>query len=285
MATMNAIGNGVGATTIQAINISGNAATATTASTVTSVTASQISDSTSPGRAVLTAADVAAQRTALGVSAAWQELFESTTARTLAVSDANSTITCVNTTANTTITIPLGSTLIPVGSKIAVISNTGNFVVNLALTGGVTLVPSLLPSIGPTGRFVIEKLAADTWQVLSIYEEYLHVTNWSGIWASPQAGNLSLTRIGRFISVTMPAVTSTANTAVSIAMVTALPLRFRTAGNTETRPLVVSNNSATASGAGTIIGGAITVFGNEQYGAFTASGTGGFFAQNFSYTL
>ena len=77
---------------------------------------------------------------------------------------------------------------------------------------------------------------------LNFYEEYLHSTNFSGIWASPQAGTIKITRIGRQITLFIPELYVIANTSATIAMATILPARFRPSDNCSNSVRVTDNN-------------------------------------------
>lgn len=150
--------------------------------------------------------------------------------------------------------------------------------------GGVILNDTSM-AVGFGGKMRLSKYATNTWRLDYLYEEYAHTTTWSGIWSGSRSGDLLIVRENRLVTVTMPVVTATATTSSTITMGTSLPARLRPSSNTETRPLVVSNSSVVGAGGATVSGGGITIFATTAYGNFTGAGTGGFFGQNFTYTL
>jgi hypothetical protein len=63
---------------------------------------------------------------------------------------------------------------------------------------------------------------------LNYYEEGTHSTNWTGIWASPIAGNIKYVRIGKVVTLTFPEVLGTSvEGATFVTAVTVLPSRLR----------------------------------------------------------
>lgn len=62
-----------------------------------------------------------------------------------------------------------------------------------------------------------------------IYEEYLHTTDWSGIWASNVSGDIKITRNGRVITISTPDVLANSNSSNIIDVATVLPAKYRPA--------------------------------------------------------
>jgi len=71
----------------------------------------------------------------------------------------------------------------------------------------------------------------------------VHTTNWSGIWASPQAGNIAWSKVGRIMSLYMPFLSEDATTSEVITNDTALPAELRPGANFTVRfPMLVFDN-------------------------------------------
>jgi hypothetical protein len=225
--------------------------------------------------------------TTLTKSSVYQNVItETTTARTLAITDTNGLINCTN-VGTTTITIPTNATAaIPIGSIINFQNNGGSSaLVNITPAGGVTLNFNTNVSVGNLGLMAIQKVATDSWNVIQLYEEYTHTTNWSGIWASPQAGNSFITRNLSEVSMVVPVVTATQNTSASVSMSTVLPARFRPSVNFEINGFVIADGGQNPAGAGTMnSSGGLTIL-KALYVNFSGSGTGGFVRNNITWKL
>lgn len=118
-----------------------------------------------------------------------------------------------------------------------------------------------------------------------------HVTNWTGIWASSQTGNLTYTTDGAHVSIRFPLVSATANTAANIGNSVVLPAGIRPPTALIDKPFMIQNNGATNFLMSTIrfnLDGSIVIFSvtaGVLYSAFTGSGVSGFPAQEVEYTL
>jgi hypothetical protein len=158
-----------------------------------------------------------------------QPLTETTTARTLAITDAYSLINCTNNTGTTTINIPLNaSAAIPIGSPFMIYNGSGGAqLVNIAVTGGVTI--NLTPAVGNGGYIELQKIGTDTWIVWTVYELYTHATTftWNGNTSPSQ--NLILERTNTSVKLTLPNFTYTPGGTPNgqVVMDTAFPTRFR----------------------------------------------------------
>ena len=206
---------------------------------------------------------------------------ETTTARTLSVTDVGADIRCSNVSGDTTITIPTNATVaIPIGAQIELINDSGvgnGRLLIVSLAGGVTLNP-FTPTVGYGGVIRLEKINTNEWKVLSCYESGTHTTNWTGIWASNQAGNISYVRNMLSVSLTIPQVLSTQNnTSALVTNVTALPARLRPTQLSYGICLsyTASNNVVTVYQVNT--SGTVTIYGSSPPGNYPANtGLGGF---------
>lgn len=122
-------------------------------------------------------------------------------------------------------------------------------------------------------------------QTLDYYETETHTTNWSGIWASAQSGNVFFSRIGTRVTLLLPQVIATATTADQIDIVTALPTRIRPADNIWF--IIRGVDAGTIQAASILLNtdGTVAVFRNVASADFTGSGTSGFYATTLTYVV
>lgn len=216
---------------------------------------------------------------------------EATTSKTLAISDANSTIVCTNSGGTTTITVPSNATAaINIGSVIRISNQTSTQLVSLSAAGGVTILGGN-ETIGPNGSMTLQKISTNLWQVLNLIEYGTHNTNWSGIWASPVAGNINYYRTDKVVTLVFPAdVTGNSNTASIASSTVNLPARLRPASSLPNVVRVFDN------GALQTVPGLLDIFaaGNMSFyktlagGSFSGtsgSGTSGLSATSVNYIV
>lgn len=188
----------------------------------------------------------------------------STTARTLALTDANGEIRTTNTTADTVYTIPANATAaLPISGKIRFVNGSGagnNRLLSVIPAGGVTLTP-FNPVVGDSGVIEIEKINTNEWKVVKCYESGTLTCSWSGVWASSQSGNLKFERDMAKVKIQFPTVVSTQNgagTIVSTAGV--IPSRLRPLTAAFGTTWIYSNGLDTLGGFQVGTGGTITFY-------------------------
>lgn len=167
-----------------------------------------------------------------------QLISESTTARTLVISDAQSIISCTNSSGTTTITIPTNaSAAIPIGAACRVKNATGSQLVNLVVAGGVTLLPqasisgsatAISVSIGDGGEFEFKKDTTNTWTVTRLYEQITQTwTFGTGVLSAPLSITFNATRDMNNVRINLPAINGTTSGAGVITSTSRLPARFQ----------------------------------------------------------
>lgn len=112
-----------------------------------------------------------------------------------------------------------------------------------------------------------------------------HSTTWSGIWASAQTGNVIYQRVDNLVTLFIPQITATANTAASIVIDTVLPTNLRPTTAQYVMGRNVDNGTISS---GTIFiqtDGTINMYRNAASANFTGSGTSGFYATTFGYLI
>lgn len=104
-----------------------------------------------------------------------------------------------------------------------------------------------------------------------------HTTNWSGIWASAQAGNIDYKIQDGLITLEIPNVVSTQNAAGVITMDTVLPANLRPSANEIILPMLVQDNQSENWGRCAILGstGDITIGFGPSGQNFNGTGFGG----------
>lgn len=211
-----------------------------------------------------------------------QLITESTTARTLAIVDAQSIISCTNSGGTVTITVPTNaSAAIPIGSTFRIKNATGSQLVNLAVAGGVTLLPQatiatvvtpISVSVGDGGEFEIKKDATDIWTVTRCYEQSVYTgTFGTGVLTTPVSRTFNITRDMNNIRMSIPSIKGPITSAGLITSPTAIAIRFRPIQTANT-PARIDNNGTTQSTYGILIvstGGILT-------GSLQANGSGTF---------
>lgn len=112
---------------------------------------------------------------------------------------------------------------------------------------------------------------------LNYYEEGTHVTNWTGIWAAPQAGTLSFVRVGKSVTLTFPDILSTASVATFITNSVALPVSIRPSVKNDF-PVRITDNGTQPTAAGLIrmnTDGSVNIYKDLNSSNFTAANSGG----------
>lgn len=301
---------GTGASGTWGISISGNAVTATTANGLNALSALGIvvmsasgaftnrQLTSSSGQLTFSNADGVLGNPDISISLPSlisQPITESTTARTLSTTDANSTISCSNNTGNTTITVPTNATAaIAIGAQIKIINTSGGtFLTNVVAAVGVTFLPSPFTalasvSLANTGYTVLQKISTNTWLILGYDEQYTITTTWTGIWASNQSGNITCSAVGGSVNLCIPQVLATGNTNASfITAVTNFP-SYLAPPFEIIQYIPIVNNGVNAQGAIVIeSSGSITIYaGAPNFSNFTANGvSAGFKGINVSYAI
>lgn len=256
------------------------------AATARSIGSSDSSLTVSNGNAVLGNPDLVLNPTAIKST----PVTESTTARTLSVSDVNVTITCTAGGGDTTITIPTNASVaIPIGAQVKIINGAGgSLVTNIVAAGGVTLSPFTSIVLRNGGFAILEKIGANNWLIVKSSGQYTLTTNWTGIWASNQSGNITCSVVDGSVNLSVPQVLAVGNTNASfITAVTNLPTYLAPPFEIIQYIPVVSNG-VNAQGAIVIEStGSITIYaGAPNFSNFTASGvSAGFKGFNVNYAI
>lgn len=205
---------------------------------------------------------------------------ETTTARTLAIADVNSTILCNNAAGNTTITLPTNASVaIPIGSMFRVSNATVNnsFVTNIVASGGVTFKQMGANStVGQGGYVILQKIATNTWEVLQIQEFYTTSGNtFTGPWASAQAAEYTLYRNNRQVTwdIQLAQVGTTAFVSAPITTSQNLPVRFTPAVLRNEQMIVQSNASQNDGRVWFDVTGVITIYSTTARNNFSSTGS------------
>jgi hypothetical protein len=108
---------------------------------------------------------------------------------------------------------------------------------------------------------------------ISTLSEATHTTNWSGVWASAQAGNIDYSVIGNTVTLTIPEVNAISNSNAVIVTDTALPASIRPTENLHGWCYIITAGSF-ASGQYRVLTTGVVEIRTEAGGTIT--GTGGF---------
>ncbi len=141
-----------------------------------------------------------------------------------------------------------------------------------------------------TGTGISLPTSGGTATTLAYYQESTQSNTATGIWALGQALTLTFTRIGRIVTLIIPAVSSTSNTASTITFSTAIPTQYRPA-NAIYVPFAVIDNGVNKNGSLQISSASVIQIANvalatgNTFSAFTGSGSSGFQAQGVSYAF
>lgn len=109
-----------------------------------------------------------------------------------------------------------------------------------------------------------------------LYEQNTHVTDWTGIWASDQTGDIEYVKIGKVVTITIPETIAVANAAALITIVTVLPEHLRP-DITLTSGWHVHDNAVNLDGYIEIkTDGTITFATDETVANFSGAGNSGF---------
>lgn len=153
-------------------------------------------------------------------------------------------------------------------------TNTGSLVV----AGGIGVAKNMY-----VGGNLYLQTSGGTSAALNHYEEYTLSTNWAGIWASAQAGDCKVVKIGSICSITIPTVSAASNTAATINSSVDLPARFRPSAD-RTFVVRVKDNSVAVLGLLVInTSGTLLLYTGLGGSLFTNTGNGGFYTTNVTY--
>jgi hypothetical protein len=117
------------------------------------------------------------------------------------------------------------------------------------------------------------------------YEQGVHNTNWTGIWASPLAGPLSYARLNKTVTILMHELDQTATASDAIVNTVALPASLRPADSIYC-PLIVINNSTAKMG--TVIvdsSGFITIYSDPEIAFFDSGQPAGCKRMTITYDI
>jgi hypothetical protein len=209
----------------------------------------------------------------------------SATSYTLVAGDAGAILNFTANAASGTVTVTLPKDVtanIPAGSFIWIRCKGGaGALVTVVAESGAVYNYIGNSDISDDGEIIILKdIFANTYKLFRIYEIFVHISDWSGIWASAISGSIIIERNNAEINAKIIAAQATASIAAPITLVTPIPARFRVATNTEFAFLVVQNAGNNTFGPVTInAGGGMTVFRTaligSAYGNFTGAANSG----------
>lgn len=122
---------------------------------------------------------------------------------------------------------------------------------------------------------------------VEVYTEETHTTNWTGAWASPQAGNVQITQFGssahQLVHLRIPVVFTTASGGQA-SIGTLLPAQYRPNSNYQESIIVTNNGSDTFGAVIVDTGGDIIIGVGASHIAFSASGSCGWLHElNLTY--
>lgn len=213
-------------------------------------------------------------------------------------------------TANATWQVPtasdiegiIGDVSLDRGFDVLLVNDTAftvSITVNTGVTfGGLTTSGTLTLSAFSSNRISFAKSAETPAYVVfgssygslsHIEQNYSHTTNWTGIWASDQAGNVNLTRIGDQVFMTLPVVSALTNAASVITNTSALPTQFRPSANIRIGvPSII--NSAISGGVGNgatklSSAGILTIYQSGADSNFPSGQTCGFDRQTLNWSI
>jgi hypothetical protein len=124
---------------------------------------------------------------------------------------------------------------------------------NMNFNGLTTPGTFILPAYGSINFDLVKIDTTPTYSIFGssygsvsyVEQNYIHVTNWTGVWASDQAGNCNITRIGDQVFMTIPQVSALSTISSVITNVTAIPARFRPTADIRLGPPTVIDSSQT----------------------------------------
>lgn len=138
-------------------------------------------------------------------------------------------------------------------------------------------------------RFILTQDDTDSNAIINTSEEVdtqTHTTNWSGIWASAQAGNITYCAVGKIVTLSIPLVTASSNTAAKIVNDTALPVSLRPAAqinfSTQVKDDGVFDVGMVSVKSTGIIEVGLTIT-DQNFSGTSATGTSGIKAINLTY--
>lgn len=211
---------------------------------------------------------------------------ESTTSRTLAISDINALIKTTNTSGDTTITIPTNASVaIPVGSIFKFLHLGGTTRLLNFSTSGITL-NGPIPTVATGGYVEIQKIDTNTWEVIYVVESGSITFSLSGIWSSSQNCTTYFSRTNYDVIMSIGGVNATQNSA-GIITISGWPSRLIPTYNFG-HPIRVNDGGSIVTALGwidVIIGIGIFIYKTPAGGAFSGSGGGGPSAGTFPYPL
>jgi hypothetical protein len=159
---------------------------------------------------------------------------DTSTARTLSPSDVGTLINFTN-AGTVTVTIDSDANQPITNGAIFVLQNKGGSATLLQIAGstafataGGTIANASNPVVGQSGYIILQKLAANYWTVLEIYETYNHGTTFTwGSFTTPSQA-VKITRANRRVAIDYPFMGNFSSTQTSFLQAnTAAPTRFR----------------------------------------------------------
>ena len=135
------------------------------------------------------------------------------------------------------------------------------------------------------GSGILLPTTGGTATALAHYEEYVHNTNLTGIWAAAKASVWDVTRVGRIVNCTLRAdVLAVANTATTFIMSTALPARFRSP-STFRHYYLASDNAVAVQSRMDVQSNGLLKFWSGNGVNFAGAGSSGLYTMTFTWSV
>lgn len=134
--------------------------------------------------------------------------------------------------------------------NVTISGNTNVSLNGLSTTGALTLTPNSAITVtlvqNTTGQFTV--FGASYGSLSTVIQNSSFSTTWSGPWASPQTGNLTITRLGNVVSAKVPAFSAVSTSSTVITISTPLSLDFKPSTDTWLVTNVLVGTSTYANG-------------------------------------
>jgi len=185
------------------------------------------------------------------------------------------------------ITVKLPTTSVLAGEVFTIVNQSANLVT--VQSSGANTIDEIIAGYVKVVALQDAPTSSSHWRVIDVAETFVHTTNWSGIWASPKAGNVRVTRAGKLVTLTFNQDTmyDTASVATVVTMVTALPSRVRPDVNFYAPCVIRRNNTDGVPGLLAVQGGGGIVVshanGTALNGAFAGASSEGVTAWSVAY--
>jgi len=205
--------------------------------------------------------------------------------RTLTVTDGGDDchVTLIHSRADNIVISGAGALVLATSDSLPLNSDiTGSAITRISDAYGVKFTPTTSadwPSVPATVQEALDDLGVGS------YSTSTHNTTWSGIWAAAQTGNVIYTKIGKLVTLQIPAFSAVSNAASVITADTVLPSGLRP--TTEMHFVVHVNDNATGAHGVFKVNdlGQMVFYASDVQGNFAGAGSSGVFQTTVSYIV